>query len=196
MSDGISATGCLQDKIWITSRVRMMAEKRLLKYNNWSLFLLAYYSAFTVIISVFSEYFETFYSQFDGATIAASVAVLVASLVVSGFRFERTASLYRDCYLSLQRLYEADDDADSKDKKYADILAVCPNHSSSDNYDFLVSHILLEGKNVWSAGREKKLTKYMITSFFFRRFVFCSLIFILAIMPLAFALGPLVAHRV
>ncbi|WP_363230777.1 hypothetical protein [Mesorhizobium sp.] len=46
MSEGIPASSHIQDKIWITSRIRMIAEKRLLKYNNWSLFVLAYYSVF------------------------------------------------------------------------------------------------------------------------------------------------------
>lgn len=193
MSEGSTANNHVQDKIWITSRIRMMAEKRLLKYNNWSLFLLAYYSVFTVVLSVFSDYFKSFYTYFDGIAVAASVAVLVASLVVGGFRFERTASLYRDCYLSLQRLYEDEGDGSSKQKPYADILVVCPNHSDGDYYDFLVTHIFLDGKKVSSAGEQVKCTKYMIFSFVWRRIVFWTLITLLVLIPLAFAVGPLAA---
>lgn len=169
----------------------MMAEKRLLRYNNWSLFLLAYYSVFTVVLSVFPYYFKLFYSYFDGISVAASVAVLVASLVVGGFRFERTASLYRDCYLSLQRLYDDEGDSKSKQKPYADILVVCPNHSDGDYYDFLVTHIVIDGKKVSSDGKEIKCTKYMMFLFIWRRTIFYLLIFLLVIMPFAFAVGPL-----
>lgn len=193
MSQENTATASIQDKIWITSRIRMMAERRLLRYNNWSLFLLAYYSVFTVVISVFPEYFRSSYTYFDGITIAASVAVLVASLVVGGFRFERTASLYRDCYLSLQRLYEDEGDGRSKQKLYGDILLVCPNHSNGDYRDFLVTHTFLDGKKVFSAGEHVKCTSYMIFSFIYRRIVFWTLMALLVIFPLAFAIGPLVA---
>ncbi|RWM06138.1 MAG: SLATT domain-containing protein [Mesorhizobium sp.] len=146
---------------------------------------------FTVVLSVFPDYFKAFYTYFDGIAVAASVAVLVASLVVGGFRFERTASLYRDCYLSLQRLYDDEGDSRSKQKPYADILVVCPNHSDGDYYDFLVTHIFLDGKHVSSAGEEMKCTKYMIFSFFWRRIVFWTLIILLVLTPLAFAIGPL-----
>lgn len=171
----------------------MMAEKRLLRYNNWSLFLLAYYSVFTVVLSIFSDYFKVFYAHYDGIGVVASVAVLVASLIVGGFRFERTASLYRDCYLSLQRLYELEDDEESKQKAYADILVVCPNHSDGDYYDFLFRHIVLDGKKVSSGGEQKKCTKYMKFSFFCRRINFWVLILLLLSFPLVFVLGPLMA---
>lgn len=184
----------VRDKIWITSRIRMMSEKRLLRYNHWSLFLLAYYSVFTVVLSVFPDYFKSFYIYFDGIAVAASVAVLVASLVVGGFRFERTASLYRDCYLSLQRLYEDEGDGKSKQKPYADILVVCPNHSDGDYYDFLVTHIVLDGKKVSIAGEQVTCTKYMQFSFVWRRIVFWTLISLLVLIPLAFAVGPLAAR--
>lgn len=193
MSDPNSGQNNVQDKIWITSRIRMMAERRLLRYNNWSLFLLAYYSVFTVILSVFPEYFKNYYKYFDGITVTASVAVLVASLVVSGFRFERTASLYRDCYLSLQRLYEDDGDARSKQKPYADILVVCPNHSNGDYYDFLFTRIILEGKEVTSNGERLECTPYVRFSYVSRRFFFWIMIGMLVLAPLFFAAGPFAA---
>jgi len=189
----MSEANYVQDKIWITSRVRMMAEKRLLVYNSWSLFLLAYYSVFTVILSVFPEYFKSFYAYFDGITVAATVAVLVASLVVGGFRFERTASLYRDCYLSLQRLYEDEGDGRSKQKAYADILVVCPNHSNGDYHDFLFTHILIERKEVTSNGKQLNCTWYMMFAYVLRRVVFWTLIGMLVLIPLAFAAGPFAA---
>jgi hypothetical protein len=169
----------------------MMAEKRVLRYNNWSLFLLTYYSLFTVVISVFDDYFMPIYTYFDGLAVSAAVAVLAASLIVGGFRFERTASLYRDCYLSLQRLYDDPGDGNSKQKPYADILMVCPNHSDGDYYDFLVTHLVLDGKKVSSAGEPVNCTKYMIASFFWRRCVFWTFIILLVLAPLAFFIGPL-----
>ena len=193
MSELDSEASYVQDKIWITSRVRMMAERRLLRYNNWSLFLLAYYSMFTVILSVFPEYFKSFYTFFDGITVAATVAVLVASLVVGGFRFEKTASLYRDCYLSLQRLYDDEGDGRSKQKGYADTLVVCPNHSNGDYHDFLFDHIVLEGKEVTSNGKQLSCTWYMKFAYFSRRVVFWTLIGMLILTPLAFAAWPFLA---
>ncbi|WP_341991354.1 SLATT domain-containing protein [Azorhizobium sp. AG788] len=195
MSEMGSEGEYVQDKIWITSRARMMGEKRLLRYNNWSLFLLAYYSVFTVVLSVFPEYFKSTYTYFDGISVTASVAVLVASLVVGGFRFERTASLYRDCYLSLQRLYEDEGDCRSKQKLYADILVVCPNHSSGDYHDFLFTHIVLEGKEVKSNGKQLKCTLYMRFAYVWRRVVFWALMAMLVLIPLAFAAGPFAAKH-
>ncbi|MER9732727.1 SLATT domain-containing protein [Mesorhizobium sp. M0217] len=165
----------------------------MLRNNNWSLFLLAYYSVFTVVLAVFPKYFEAYFVYFDGISVAASVAVLVASLVVGGFRFERTASLFRDCYLALQKLTDSDVDTNAKRQRYSDILQMCPNHSNGDYYDFMVSHTYLNGKRVWSAGEEVKFTPNMVRSYYFRQMVFCVLMLCLVAVPLAFVLAPLIA---
>jgi hypothetical protein len=196
MSQVSSRIENIDDKIWITSRVRMGSERRMLRYNNWSLFLLAYYSVIVVIVSVFPAYFAAHFIHFDGISVTASVTVLVASLVVGGFRFERTASLFRDCYLSLQRLGDGAIDTETKRQRYSDILLMCPNHSDGDYYDFLVSHTYFDGKRVWSAGEDIKYTTHMVMSYYFRRAAFCASMFCLIAVPLIFILAPLVSKAI
>ncbi|MER9797429.1 SLATT domain-containing protein [Mesorhizobium sp. M0142] len=90
--------GNVDDRIWITSRTRMISERKALRRQNYSYLLLTYYSLFVVVISAFSEYYRNYYKLFDSINISASVVVLAASLVVAGFRFEAAAMVFRDCY--------------------------------------------------------------------------------------------------
>lgn len=189
--DDAKSNSPVDDRIWITSRVRMVTEKRAKRNNFLSLVLLTYYSLFAVMIAIFSDYYQDHYGHFGSISIAASVAVLVASLVVSGFGFERTAWLHRECYLSLQKLHGMKLPQDEKLSRYNDVLNLYPNQSVSDYYDFLVHHTLLESKKVWNDGVDVKYTKYMVVSFLVRK-LFLSLFVIIAIgVPVLFFSIPI-----
>ncbi|TIL56285.1 MAG: SLATT domain-containing protein [Mesorhizobium sp.] len=188
---GIAPDGNVDDRIWITSRIRMISERKALRKQNYSYLLLTYYSLFVVIISVFSQYYKSYYGLFDSINISASVLVLAASLVVSGFRFEATASIFRDCYLGLQKLHGDDLSFEEKQKRYMDILSKYPNHSDNDYYDMLINHTLLEGKKLKNGETELSYTKFMAFSYLYRSLFFYLIVIVLFVLPVAFLCAPL-----
>lgn len=185
----------VDDRIWITSRVRMVSEKRAKRNNLLSLVLLTYYSLFAVMMSVFSGYYQGHYGNFESISVAASVAVLVASLVVSGFGFERTAWLHRDCYLSLQKLHGKEISEEEKNLQYNDILALYPNHSDSDYYDFLVQHTFLDDKKVWNNSAVISYTKFMLFSYAGRRTLLAAFVLLAVGVPALFFAIPLLPGK-
>lgn len=191
MTDALQE-GNIKDRIWITSRVRMISESKSLRYNKLSLIFLTYYSTFVVVFSIFSKYFRPAYSAFDEINLAASVVVLAVSLVVAGFKFEQIASIFRECYLSLQKLYSERISDEEKEERYNDILLRFPNHSNQDFYDFLVSHTLIERKKVWNGASELNYTKYMLASFIWRRVVLYTTLLNLSLLPILFFTYPVV----
>ncbi|RCS23511.1 SLATT domain-containing protein [Phyllobacterium salinisoli] len=186
-----SVESTINDKIWITSRVRMISERKALNNNFWSLVILTYYSLITVVISVFSDFYQSYYSHFNDMVIAASIIVLVASLVVGGFRFEKTAALFRECYLSLEKLQSSDLPDKDKAEKYGDILSLYPNHSDDDYYDFVVYHTCFERKDIWNGSGKISCTWYMTLSFLKRRLFRTSFIAIAIIAPIIFIAAPM-----
>jgi hypothetical protein len=63
MEDGRVST--INDTIWITSRVRMIAERKALRNQNVSFLAVTYYSLFTVILSVFDDFYRNPYPALD-----------------------------------------------------------------------------------------------------------------------------------
>ncbi|MER9578890.1 SLATT domain-containing protein [Mesorhizobium sp. M0189] len=183
--------GNVDDRIWITSRTRMISERKALRRQNYSYLLLTYYSLFVVVISAFSEYYRNYYKLFDSINISASVVVLAASLVVAGFRFEAAAMVFRDCYLSLQKLHGENLPPEDKQMRYMDILSKFPNHSDRDYYDLLVNHTLLEGKKLRNGSVELSFTKFMVISFLCRSAFFYSVVILLFLLPVVFLFAPL-----
>lgn len=186
-----STANNINDRIWITSRVRMIAESKALRNQKFSYISVTYYSLFTVILSVFSSYYMQTYPLLEQINLSASVVVLVASLVAGGFRFETSAAFYRECYLKLQKLHSENLPPSEKTQKYNEILWDYPNHSNNDYYDFLVGHICLERKNLKNGDYELKYTSYMLLSYCFRRIIYYGMLAALFIAPLLFLSAPL-----
>ncbi|ACE92249.1 hypothetical protein RHECIAT_CH0003301 [Rhizobium etli CIAT 652] len=191
----IPSTTTIDDTIWITSRVRMIAERKALRNQNISYLAVTYYSVFSVILSIFESFYRGPYPELSKLNLASSVVVLVASLVAAGFRMEARAASFRECYLKLQKLY--DDDLPVQDKKlrYRDILLDFPNHSNHDYTDLLVNHMLLEGKELTNHGKRLKWTWFQFFSFFGRRILYWSIISALFLVPVAFLVWPFLHGR-
>ncbi|AYG68297.1 SLATT domain-containing protein [Rhizobium sp. CCGE531] len=181
----------INDRIWITSRVRMIAESKALRNQRFSYVSVTYYSLFTVILSVFSTYYTKSYPLLEQINLSSSVVVLVASLVAGGFRFEASASFYRECYLKLQRLHAEDLPLLDKSRQYDEILWDYPNHSKNDYYDFLVSQIWFEGNKLKNGDRELNYTYYMWFSYLYRRILYYGMLTALFLVPLLFLFAPL-----
>ncbi|WP_346897587.1 SLATT domain-containing protein [uncultured Roseibium sp.] len=181
----------INDTIWITSRVRMIAERKALRNQNASFLAVTYYSLFSVILSIFSGFYSKLYAALDDIILSSSVVVLVASLVAAGFRLQDKASAFRECYLKLQSLYDEELSDQEKKGKYREIMMDFPNHAPKDYADLLVNHIFLEGKSLTSGGKELKYTKIMFVSFFLRAALYWGMLAILFLGPVLFLLWPL-----
>ncbi|WP_416409024.1 SLATT domain-containing protein [Agrobacterium rosae] len=188
-------TSSINDTIWITSRVRMIAERKALQNQNISYLAVTYYSVFSVIISIFESFYSIQYTELGKLNLASSVVVLVASLVAGGFRLEARASSFRECYLKLQKLY--DEDLPDKEKKlrYRDVLFDFPNHSNHDYTDLLVNHMVLEGKKLVNNGTPLQWTWFQFLSFFGRRVVYWLVVSALFLVPVAFLFWPFLPGR-
>lgn len=181
----------IDDKIWITSRVRMIAERKSKRNQNISYLAVTYYSLFTVVLSIFSDYYKSTYSLVEEINLAASVIVLVSSLVAGGFRFETRATVYRECYLKLQKLL--DDDVDPKEKKerYNEVLWDYPNHSDNDYYDLIINHVYWEGKKLTNGEHPLNPTCFMWASYLFRHSFYYTVVLLLFACPALFLARPL-----
>lgn len=180
----------IDDRIWITSRVRMIAERKAMRNQKVSYIAVTYYSLFTVVLSIFSNYYTGPYPALAQINLTASVVVLVASLVSGGFRFETSATFYRECYLKLQKLHGENLPPELKEEKYNEILWDYPNHSNKEYYDLIINHVYWEGKDLTNGKNELRPTKYMWASYVFRRIFYYGTLTMLFSVPVFFLAAP------
>ncbi|WP_156932757.1 SLATT domain-containing protein [Rhizobium sp. IBUN] len=181
----------VDDRIWITSRVRMIAERKALRNQNVSYLSVTFYSLFTVILSIFSKYYVLTYPLLEEINLSASVIVLVASLVAGGFRFESRANTFRECYLKLQKLESKNLPPDERLTQYTEILDIYPNHSNRDYYDLIINHTYWEGKELKIGEKPLNPTLYMWLSYISRRIFYYASVTVLFAVPLIFLAWPL-----
>lgn len=182
----------VDDRIWITSRIRMIAERKAIRNQNVSYISVTYYSLFTVILSIFSKFYVLTYPMLEEINLSASVVVLVASLVAGGFRFETRATVYRECYLKLQKLQSKSMSLEDRIVGYLEILEIYPNHSDKDYYDLIINHTYFEGKKLTIGDIILLPTKYMWFSYIFRRAIYSFFVVILFSAPLLFLALPFI----
>ena len=129
-------TNNIKARIWLTSKSRMNAEARFRKYNQITHILLCLLSVILISITVLSGSLPA-QVPVDAYSVVFSVFILAFSIVVFGFNFGETSVLHRECYLSLQKLYDSRDSAEEIERNYHSILSSYPNHSNLD-YERLV----------------------------------------------------------
>jgi capsule polysaccharide modification protein KpsS len=173
----------------------MIAERKAIRNQNVSYLAVTYYSLFTVMLSIFANYYKAPYPALDQINLAASVIVLVASLVAAGFRLEARAASFRECYLKLQRLYDEALADDEKKLKYRDILMDFSNHSPHDYKDLIVNHTVLEGKSLSIDGKDLTHTYPMMCSWLARGAFYYGLLIVLFVGPIVFLLWPFLTSR-
>ncbi len=186
-----TAKSSINDTIWITSRVRMIAERKALRNQNVSFLAVTYYSLFSVILSIFDDFYVNPYPALNDINLASSVVVLIASLVAAGFRLEARASAFRECYLKLQSLYDEELADHEKRTKYREIMMDFPNHTPKDYTDLLVNHIMLENKTLRSGDSKLDYNCLMAASFFSRAILYWGLVSFLFLAPLVILILPL-----
>lgn len=158
----------LKDKIWITAKSRMLAERRYKTYEISSHLFLSYMSLLLIISTIFSTDLKGAVYHFDQITICISLAIFAASLISYGFRFGETAAQFRECYLRLQQLeHQALDDAEIAER-YFEILGSCPNHSTADYGRFVVEMTFYKKKPIQSGPDKISWTWMMLLTFVLR----------------------------
>lgn len=131
----------LVDRIWITERCHMKAEKRKRFLEYYFHVTLALYSLATIAISLFQVGPEG--ESIEKALIFTSVCTLSISLLIFGFKFGESAAQHRSCYLDLQRLrLKRFKDETDLNESYITTLSYYPNHSATDYMSVIVSNLL------------------------------------------------------
>ncbi|MDO3382466.1 SLATT domain-containing protein [Gilvimarinus algae] len=177
----------LSDKIWWTRKSKIQTEKRLLSNSLQSQFLLLWYSFLSVSASVYNLKFPAAESM-QIVWIATSIWVLVISGYITGLSFKERASLIKESYQALQKLYELSKLPSSDQvellEEYEKTLNLCENHKEIDYYTALCQEYLLASKGsknddiksrlnrlptpyVWISWFSNKLMRITILSFFY-----------------------------
>lgn len=170
--------------IWLTSKARMEAEKRLKLYDLTSHLVLIWYSLWLLCLSVFAKTFEPYVGDvgISELSIFLSACVLVFSMTTWGFKFGSESSLHRDCYLELDELLSNDIEAEEKQKKYAAILKKYPNHNTYDMDSVLYHRIVAKGENLRNREGAINFTRQAQLGFWLRRLkgqIFGAVVFLL-----------------
>lgn len=139
--------------IWITSKIRMAAHEKFAFLDKFSHILLTVYSVALLGFSFFQKHFvnTTIGPYVSEISNVLSLSILCASLVIWGLGFGNKARDHRDCYLALQRLYDAKIDESEEKAKYQEILDTHPNHTGLDNERFLFRKTIIEGSEICNA---------------------------------------------
>ena len=129
----------LSDNIWWTRKARIQTEKRLLSNAMQAQLLLLWYSFCSVSASVFYLKFNPD-SEYSGiAWVVFSVLVMSISGFINGLSFKERASLIKECYETLNGLYQKaisrpEEELDEVSKEYERVLNMCENHTDRDYY--------------------------------------------------------------
>ena len=112
---------------------------RLLFYARHAQFLVAWYSLWAVIVSIYYAVMRDDAPLPAVAAISFSVMVLVASAFLNGLSHKERSLLVKECYEKLKELYEVAKNGkvpeDEILEEYDSILSVCENHTNRDFYE-------------------------------------------------------------
>jgi hypothetical protein len=131
----------IQNRIWITERCHMNAEKRSRFLELYFHIVLALFALASIGISVLGNAESS--NVNESIFTFTSITTLCLSLLIFGFKFGETAANHRACYLALQKLRETGDSAvaENLNSTYIDILAHHPNHTTGDYMRLAVKNV-------------------------------------------------------
>lgn len=129
------------NRIWITERCHMKAEKRSRFLELYFHIVLALFALASIGISVLNH--TNIDAIKESILTFTSITTLCLSLLIFGFKFGEAAANHRSCYLALQRLRASKkEDHISLEKDYIDVLGHYPNHTNGDYMRLAVNNIL------------------------------------------------------
>lgn len=131
----------LSDKIWITRKSRIYAEKRLIKANTISNILIVWYSSILVFLTIWNLQFPN--TKLNIYLLFGSIVILVTSIVLTSQKYSERSLAMRNCYIKLDELYmkvkRAEEKSDNDliqdlESEYSGVIQNIENHS---DYDYL-----------------------------------------------------------
>lgn len=144
----------LRDRIWITERCHMNAEKRSRFLELYFHIVLALVALASIFISVVGDAQNIRLNE--NILSFTSITTLCLSLLIFGFKFGETAANHRSCYLSLQKLRASTESEPHKlEEDYIKILGNYPNHTTGDYMRLAMSNILKNEQNLTSPNGKK-----------------------------------------
>ncbi|WP_236725797.1 SLATT domain-containing protein [Solemya pervernicosa gill symbiont] len=157
----------LLDSVWWTRKARIQAEKRLLSNAFQAQVLLLWYSFSSAASAIYYLKISEGNSNPALAGIAwvvFSVLILCVSGFISGLSFKERAGLIKECYETLNILYQKSKgphiNAEEISTEYNQILGVCENHTDRDYYMALcVEHVTTPGDVDKSTGLKNGLDR-------------------------------------
>ena len=130
----------IQNRIWITERCHMKAEKRSRFLELYFHIVLASFALASIGVSVLNH--DNINTLKESILSFTSIITLCLSLLIFGFKFGEAAANHRTCYLALQNLRATKhEDHLSKEKAFIEILGHYPNHTYGDYMRLAVSNI-------------------------------------------------------
>lgn len=143
MSNNLEALkATLSNRIWTTKKSRMNAEARLLKTNDFLQFIIVYYSAWVIGISLVAIFIPRDWLNFS--SIVSSIMLSFASVYLPSQKYTDRANNLKENYTKLSKLeFELelleDEGLTSESIKnisdsYQDIISQAENHKEIDFY--------------------------------------------------------------
>lgn len=176
------------EKIFITYKTRMTTEVRLRRTGVIFHTMLSWYSFCFIILSVLDATGKFIISYYSIASAVGATAIFGLSLFTYGERYNERANEFKNCYLTLQRLYESSMSAQRKMAEYAKIREQYENQSDSD-YDNMLFDAYFRGQEIKNAHGVIQISTSTIISVGFRRFVrfaFISAVFVAPVLAATF----------
>lgn len=142
----------LENRVWITKKIRMEAAERRIDLNNQFNLVLNIATVLALLMSIMSLLPNRILSNnnISMLSIAISIGVMVTALLITGYNFTEDANQFRKSYLNLDKLEnnirdEINSDYDDikktikLEKEYNRIQTETLNHNNMDFIYFKIS---------------------------------------------------------
>ncbi|WP_278985793.1 SLATT domain-containing protein [Sphingobium yanoikuyae] len=176
-------------RIWLTYKTRIISERRYQRYAIVSHLALSWYAFLSIVFSIYQDRFAQSLGVVGASQAALVMSVLTfgLSLIIYGLRFDDLARIHRECYISMQRVYQSQESDDVKLERYSSLLEHYPNHSDSD-YDDLLFDAWRFGRTLSGTDGQPILFGWRkVVASYFRHFVRNLATFSLFFIPLGFS---------
>ena len=179
----------IEDKIWITSKARIQAEKRLISTSFHSRMILLWYSFCAAGVAIYNLSADDVGEVQEAVLVIYSVLILAASSFVQGSRLGERAENMKQCYVKLQYLLRNVElkniDKATASVEYTEVLQSYENHKLSDYYAArCIAYLTSKEKSKVSS--DVAPTLYIFLCFLANQMVSRALIALLYAMPVIF----------
>ena len=175
----------LKDRIWITYRCHIRAEKRNRFLEHYFHIVLAIYALSSIAVALYpmsdtSTGTQRFLNSFT------SVFTLSISLLIFGFKFGEAAAKHRACYLELQKLRESDCCGVTQlNNQYINTLGYYSNHTYTDFMHSVITNFFSSAQKINDPSGNPYVFSIM------RRFGFLALLGVSWALAIVFAIVPI-----